>query len=341
MDERKTSQILPLLVGLAAALFFCGCRNLDVGKEKVPGIVLPKSQMESDSIALRVAVAELDNLQKEEFESFIATTDPKLPLDTRQLLDNNGLRVSVISDVNTSRLQRLLEPRVLERQWLNEQEAELAAAGKLEPVARLETQRHVEKKRGETFSVEISPIRTESIWQMHAMEGVRSDRARLAQCQMRITSWPQPDGSVKVEFVPEIHHGLNLSRIGVDGQSFAVRNRRDIKELRELAFEVSVRPGETIVVAPTNTLERMGKLFFNAADEESPSKQVVDATGTDDVDTSEFFPMLDEEAASLDAPILVGHEKIDDVVLEQDGRPKPWQRFLLVRVVDVTPAEIH
>ena len=346
MNWRKINSNVAFVLAIVAALSvgLVGCRNLEVADKPVAGIVLPKAQMESDSVAVRVAVVELDDHQKTDFQNFIEITDQKLPLNLRQKLDDNGIRVSVLSNVNTSQLQKMLVPGVLKHKWLKDQELELAQAGKLEPVYRLASHRHVEKKRGQSFNVEVSPVRRESSWKVYVGEAQFSDSASLAQCHMRITSWPMADGSVKLQFHPEIHHGRNLSRIGVDGQNFAVQQRRDIKELRSLAFEVKVQPGETIVVAPTEQLERIGNLFFNASvSEESESLQKQDDSNLENVDTSEFFPMLDakdsemDESNALDASVLVEVDSLEGTVLEpEDRRPEPWQRFLMVRVVDVT-----
>lgn len=337
-------------LALASVLLATGCRNLKVNDSPPAGIVLPTSQMESDSVAVRLAVAEFDELQNGELESFLGTTDQKLPLKTRQLLDNNGLRVSVVSNVNSARLQKLLAPRVLERQWLNDQEQELADAGKLDPLNRLTSQRHVEKRRGESFSMQISPVRSEATWQVFNGIDAVSGQALLAQCQIRITSWPQADGSVRMQFLPEIHHGQKHSKIGVDGQNFAVKQQREVEELRSLLFELNVRPGETVLIAPTSKLERLGKLFFDAS-KSNASTTLANRTDppTLDSETSDYvrelFPILEKEdaveAQSKDASVLVELGNVDDNKAQNSGRPQPWQRILLVRVTEVTPPAIR
>ena len=330
---------LAISLAFAAALSSTGCRNIKLNEKPVAGIVLPKSKMESDSIAMRVAVVELDDLQKMEFGSFINTTDQKLPLELRRLLDDNGIRVSVISSINTPGLQKMLAPGIPKREWLDGQEQKLADAGKIDLVRRLVSHRHVEKKRGESFTVEVSPVRQKLSWQIHIGEQKLADSANLAQCQMRITSWPQGDGLVRLQFMPEVHYGQKLSRIGVDDSNFSVHQRRDFKELRSLSFEMSVLPGETVVVAPTEQLERVGEMFFNAkiAEASDPSG-VTEAADEEDVDTSDFFPMLDEtDASAQDASVLVQGDLLEDTVLDvENRRPQPWQRFLMVRVDNVT-----
>ena len=139
--------------------------------------------------------------------------------------------------------------------------------------------------------------------------------------------------------MPEVHYGQKLSRIGVDDSNFSVHQRRDFKELRSLSFEMSVLPGETVVVAPTEQLERVGEMFFNAkiAEASDPSG-VTEAADEEDVDTSDFFPMLDEtDASAQDASVLVQGDLLEDTVLDvENRRPQPWQRFLMVRVDNVT-----
>ncbi len=342
MNLRELKRITTLCLVLTAALIAVGCRNLKVNEKPTVGIALPKSQMESDSVAVRVAIAELDELQESSFRSFIEKTDSqKISLPMRQRLDENGIRVSVVSSINSAQLQRLLAPMELKHEWLSEQEIELSEAGKLEPVHRLTGLRHVEKKRGESFCVEVSPVQPSATWQVHVGERTFGDRATLAQCQIRVTSWPKPDGSVNLEFMPEIHHGRKLSRIGVNDQNLAVEERRDIKEFRSLAFNVSIQPGETVIVAPTGKLERLGKLFFGAdpsidVDADEPS-QLTASLPEEDPFVEEFFPMLSEDRVASDPAVLVQDDGLEDIELStKNERPKPWQRFLLVRVVEVT-----
>jgi len=321
---------------------------LEVNEPPSQGNLLPQSQMQSDSVAVRVAVVELDDQQTQEFESLIATTDQKLPLEIRRRLDENGLRVSTIANFNTAQMQRLLAPQIQKSAWLSETDRKLKAAGKLEPLHRIVSQRRVERKRGDSFSVEISPVRQQSSWTVYDSANSTSDQAELAQCQMRIKSWPQPDGSVKFEFVPEIHYGENLSRIGVDGQNFAVENRRDFKQLHSLGFTIEIQPGETIIVAPSAKLERIGGLFFSAAAETVDLDQP-QIEPEDDVDTDQFFPMLKEDFSEVtDSADGSGRRLTDDsdqrprrLTSDLDQRPHPWQRFLLIRVAEVTPSGIR
>jgi hypothetical protein len=342
MELRELKRITALCLAVSAALVAVGCRNLKVNEKPTVGIALPKSQMESDSVAVRVAIAELDELQESSFRKFIETTDSqKISLPMRQRLDENGIRVSVISSVNSAQLQRLLAPLELKHEWLSEQEIELLEAGKLEPVHRLTGQRHVEKKRGESFCIEVSPVQPSATWRVHVGERTYGDRATLAQCQVRVTSWPQPDGSVQLQFMPEIHHGRKLSRIGVSDRNLAVEERRDIKEFRSLAFDVSIQPGETVIVAPTGKLERLGKLFFGADPEmdvdEDQRSQLVSDLSEEDPFVEELFPMLNEDQIVSDPAVLVQDDGLKDIELStKNERPKPWQRFLLVRVVEVT-----
>lgn len=297
--------------------------------------------MDSDSVAVHVAVAELSEKQKVPFRSFFQTTDDqKLPLNIRQRLDENGLQVAVVSSVNSERLQSLLAPIQMKPEWLSGQQRELAEAGKLPNVSRLKTHRHVEKKRGESFRVETSPVRPNASWCIHVGDRQLYDHATMAQGHMRVKAWPQVDGTVKLEFLPEVHHGQNLSRIGTNGNDLALRQRQEIKELHSLTFSVTVRVGETIVVAPTKDLERVGKLFFDAkndlvVDNES-NAAVALGSELDDGLANEYFPMLNEESLE-DPAVQIQEDQIGDIELAtENGPPNPWQRFLLIRVVDVT-----
>lgn len=331
---------------LLGSLSISGCHNFQPNDKAVKGITLPKTQMDHDSVAVRVAVAELDESQQEPFERFIATADAqKLPLRVRRKLDENGLRVTVVSSANSMRIQELLRPIQLKPEWFSGQQQELAQAGKLPEISRLKTHRHVEKKRGESLHVKTSPIQSSVSWCIY--DGQRQDRdaATTAQGQMKITGWPQVDGTVRLDFVPEIHYGENLSRVGVNGKDLAVEQRREIKPLQSLAFSINVRMGETVVVAPTETFERSGKLLFcTGSDDEHIGQATENGSPLAEEDSEqeqlllEHFPMLDDD--SNDVSIKVGSPTVE-MSEPAEGPPKPWRRFLMVRLVRVTPPIVN
>lgn len=324
-----------------------GCQNFKPEKNPAPGIRLPKAQMDHDSVALRVAVAELDETQQEPFREFISASDAqKVSLDIRRKLDANGLRVAILSSANSKRIQDLIKPIQVKPDWLSGQERELANAGKLPEISRLKTHRHVEKKRGESFHVETSPIQSSVSWCIYDGQQKTHDAATMAQGQMKITAWPQVDGTVLIEFVPEIHYGENLSRVGVHGKDLAVQQSREIKSLHALAFSVSMKIGETLVVAPAETYERAGKLLFCTDSHSSRSSPGEKPNYVDRQDEEfdeqlleEHFPMLSQSGEEHD--IQLAKPRFDAPQIEyaelDHGPPKPWRRFLMVRLVEVTP----
>lgn len=367
---------LPLVPVLVSTL---GCERFRTGDTRgsKSELRLPQPVMEAGSVALEIAVVQLDHLQEPVFKSFLRRSDQqKLSLDQRMLLDENGMAASILSSTSSMELDELLTPRVMQPQWLNDRDRELAAAGKLKPVDRFVSIRRVEKKIGEQFPIEVSPLHPLATWNVYSGSGIVSGTQQMAQCYFQVTAWPRPDGTVRFVFVPQIHYGPKRTQIGVSGSDFTFEDRHAVEEFPELEFAVTLRQSETLLVCPTRKLERLGELFFSAVPNDSvneSSSQFEDEVDalldeTDDfADLAELFPMLETETetgdkrsstslSNRDPAVLLEIDELDDLqlddlkteslALDESGKsvpiqrsapPRPWQRFLLLRIVESKP----
>jgi len=261
----------------ARFLFFCcvfliapgGCAQWGgkVEKAKPSGFQFPESRMPPDSCALEMALVQLDESQVTDFEDFWQMLDQQdLELRMRQRLDQNGIRVAVMASHAPSVLHQLLLPRPAALQDLDLVRKQMAEKDLVQPQSRLVIHQRVANRHGEVFPMQTSEIHPQFAWNIRqdAMSSVGSGNSVRGVWEIR--SIPQGDGSVRLRLTPTIHHGAVKPTISVAEKSFVFDSSQTIDRLNELLFDVTLRAGETVVIAPTREVSDLGMLFFGLAD---------------------------------------------------------------------------
>jgi hypothetical protein len=304
------TQFQQAIIGSTFVVLIClmGCArfpNFASKESNGRSIDLPQSRMSADSVALEVAVAQLDQSQAETFETFVGETDSmKFPLAVRKQLDRNGFRVSVMGSHSSATFTKLLTPRPVDVESLSEFDKELYDEGMVKPAPRLQFHRRVENKDGQGYPVTVSGVYPQAKWKLFAGENTTSHSARNARGVMKVTTYPLSNGTVRLLFSPEIHFGIARPKIGIAERNFAFEDGQSVMKLHELEFQVVVRPGETVLIAPTEELGDLGEMFFGHPVE--PQLDGLTNSYADDsmnhstsVSTDEFFPMLKDDEQSL------------------------------------------
>ena len=300
---RDTRFLIVSIALLTFASLASGCARWSPTNESTTTskLNLPKSRMSENGVAMEIAVAQLDHLQAVNFEAFVRETDPlKFSLDIRQRLDRNGFRVSVLRDSTT--LNELLLPRPLDTTNLSEFDQKLFELGMLKPAPRLQMHRRIEKQHGEPYPVSVSAVHPVASWTLHKIESSKAYTVNDAKGVIKVTPFRNNDGTAKLVFAPEVHFGDSRSRIGIVEKNFAFKDGQSVLPIPELNFEITIRPGETVLVAPTKELGDLGELFFG--DSNSLAELIVEendaTTDSHAAALEEFFPMLAEkEEASV------------------------------------------
>ena len=228
-------------------------------------LTLPKTRIAIDAVALDLGVSQLDSSQAETFEEFWGLLDQQeLPLERRRNLDQNGLRVAVMSANAPPVLNELLEDQKIDPALMNEFEKQLNAKGLMRPQPRMLSHQRISNREGQAHKVDTSEIHSEASWIIESGESKTVGSGKLVHGVFSIRTYPQGDGSVRLVILPEIHHGAAHPRIGAGQGSFLVESTQNITPIDELKFEVILRSGETLVVAPTKDISEMGKIFFGS-----------------------------------------------------------------------------
>ena len=257
MSLRVYFLILPLWVCI------CGCAKWEA-PEIPQRSIFPESRIAPDAVGMEVALAQLDSRQKDDFELFWNQLDQQaLPLELRKRLDQNGLRVAVMASSPPTILHQLIDPPPILPQNLNSLEKQLYLKGLLRKKQRMISHDRISNREGELYSIPVSDIHPQFSWNIRNGDMETPGAGEAVRGGINITTFPQGDGTVKLMFEFEIHHGR--ARPQIAERSFFKENRQTIHRIRDLKFEIVLLSGESIVLAPTADVTDLGALFFGAA----------------------------------------------------------------------------
>jgi hypothetical protein len=252
------------LLGLFVLSSF-GCTPIEPQKKVPAGPKFAVTRMTSDAVGLEVGLLQLDQSQVESFEEFWNQLDhQKLEQPVRQRLDQNGIRAGLMPSTPPGIFLELVKPRPWEYESLDLVQQQMAIQGKLEPKSRMLKHQQVVNRRSDTYRVETSEVHPQAQWEIRRDQQSSVGSAELVQGIYEITTSPQSDGTARIRLTPRINYGPVQNTIGAGEQEFTYDSRQAGQLLSELGVEVVLRPGETIVMAPTPDRTDLGKLFFDS-----------------------------------------------------------------------------
>ena len=241
-----------------------GCAKIEPPVQKT-SLTFPQSRIAVDAVGLDIGVAQLDSSQSETFETFWGLLDQQeLPLERRKVMDKNGLRVAIMSSHVPPQLNQLIDPQEIDPDLLNKFEKQLFAKGLLRPKQRMLSHERISNREGQAHKVTASEVHQEVSWVIQTGDQQTAGSGKLVRGVISVTTYPQGDGSVRLVVRPEIHHGHSRPRIGAGQGSFLVESSQFITPLDELKFELVLRSGESLVIAPTKDVSDIGKILFGS-----------------------------------------------------------------------------
>ena len=99
---------------------------------------------------------------------------------------------------------------------------------------------------------------------------VSGDVLESAQCILAIRAFPEPDGNIRVEMVPEVHHGQAKRRFARENGVLRFKTEQPKRAFEELAITAILAPGQMIVV--TALPDRPGSLGHHFLTDDSSGK---------------------------------------------------------------------
>ena len=253
----------------------CGCAPWEK-PDKKSTLTFPKTRIAVDAVGLELGVVQLDSDQSETFEQFWGLLDQQeLPLELRKRLDQNGIRAAIMSSHPPALLHDLVEPKPIRMDKLTELEKQLHAKGLLREKQRMIAHERISSREGQSRPVATSGNHAEISWIIRNGDKQTVGSDKSVRGVISVTSYPQGDGSVRLVFKPEIHHGRIRHRIGAAEHAFLMKESQAVTPVDDLKFAVTLRSGESIVIAPTQDVADLGKLLFGNSDIASESDVAV------------------------------------------------------------------
>lgn len=186
--------------------------------------------------------------------------EQRLPVEQRKLLARNGIRVGTATGQLPPALEEIISSHNSDRVGI------VVVNPLFDP-----GETHVETWRrqvipGQPCEISVSPPITESEILIQQSDGPpQSEEITHATGAIIVTASPGSDGQIVVTIQPQIRHGADKIEYYADGEVILPRFGPTKLELPQLATDVPLAPGETIVIAsPPGMEESVGGHVLSA-----------------------------------------------------------------------------
>ena len=247
---------LPLvLLGAAVA---SGCSTLATQSAQSP---LRRPQMSPDSVGLDVVFVNCPFGDLQINESLWSEADEQhLPPALRQQLAQNGFRVGLISGQIPAPLAQLAKPGATPTpagQWQSLDLDALDGGSKV-------TGHHWQARAGQRNEILVSGIYPELPVLVYSDGVVGGTRYPKAQGVFDLKVFPEPDGRVRLEVVPELQYGeARQQYVGDDNGVMRIESGRNRRIFDGMAFSTVLSPGQMLVLTSVPTRSgSLGHQFF-------------------------------------------------------------------------------
>jgi hypothetical protein len=325
----------------------CGCARWRPEKKTASNneLKFPKARLSADSVGLELGLAQLDNSQSEMFERIWGQLDEQeIDFDVRKRLDENGIRVAIMPSHAPAQFNKLVAPRPLEHQQLTLVEQQMAAKGRLKPKSRMVEHQRISNRDGQSHPIQTSDVHPELSWMIHNRDRQSYGSGKSVRGVFLVTTTPLGDGTVRLRFSPQIHHGDPRPTYDVAGNAFYVDSMQTVTKLTHLEFTATVRPGESVVISPTEDVTDLGKLFFGMADRKPVAPNEIAQISSDSLNStkSEIELLIESLPIDTEDDIDNSNETFDllnlDAPWEDPGKTETVEsnlthRILMVRVI--------
>jgi hypothetical protein len=250
MFSRCLNALLPLVI-LAT-----GCAAWQKPEKRFR---LPSPQVPLDAIPCEIAFLQWDPRQVEKDQQFWLSVDEQfLSAEVRQRLQDNGLRIGLISGTLPSELRDKLEA--------TRDPVAALTAEKMPPGTEMLSRRErLQCRLGIADLIEVLPEsarRGAILWSEEGrVVGKVFDRPRGF---FTLTTHSHGDGRLRLELIPGIDHGEPRQRMIGNPAMMRIEVRRDQKLFELLAVDALVRPGQTLIVTSTPAPKGIGATFFSS-----------------------------------------------------------------------------
>ena len=234
-----------------------GCTTWKAADQSLPK--LPQARMSRDSVGLEIAPITLPRESAEILDQLSQSLDEQImPAGRRRQLAAQGFRCGLFGAQLPQAIRKLLD--------------EAAEANRLPTLETMQNsrgrQRFVQCREGRRYEVAISPRLAEITAPDNDDPSGRPTTYADALCLFALRCSPRGSQGAVIELTPEIEHGpLRQKWIAEDG-SFRVQAEREHQVFDDLKMQISLRPGETVLVTGTSGGVGLGGRFFGNGPEQ-------------------------------------------------------------------------
>ena len=239
---------------------------------------LPVSRMEPGSVALEIALAQLDADQTDELKSLMAKADQQaLDLERRKQLDRNGFWAGLLPSKPLAELNRLLADQPIDLSRLQPWQVDFLKQQNRTTFSRLVLHERIQNGRGEEHPVPVSTTWPERSWIIHEGSGPVVGQGQNVRAYIVLRTYPTGDEGVRLIAQPEIRHGHSRAQYRVAEGSFAYGESQAQVKIESLKIDIRLRPGEILVLGANAIDDRLGNFFFGPGDAPSEPPPSPDA----------------------------------------------------------------
>ncbi len=282
-SANRTSSFVPLLSRLLSMLRLAcpwlfavccacapGCAQWAVeSADPLQAASLPNSKLAPDSVVVQIAVLRVpEHLEDSAHKIWDQIDEQHLSNDQRRRLRQNGIRSGVVGSHLPDQLQQILDSEQAENPEAAEEELRKTATGTWHERKQTRTGR-----RYKIVTTEARP----RIDTMTNVEGVLHGKTCLeAHCELALRTYPQPDGSVRIELTPEVYYGKPKQTYTPGSFGFVYETVQEHLDFDNLKIEAVLAPGQTLLTTATPERVGLGQHFFSHPDNpQRPTKLVL------------------------------------------------------------------
>ena len=262
-----------ILVILTVSISLAGCRSIVTPQwsleDEVTKTTLSSPQLARDAVILEIAFIRVAaNINSSDSTFWPAIDETHLSADDRKRLSQNGIRCGLIAGALPDSLNELINGDA------NTVDLE-ALTGSLNLNLENRNQR-LQFRAGQAGQIVMSKSVKENITVITSdAQYAAAERFSQAQCQFQIKTYPQGDGRVRIELIPQIHHGDPRAEFTGQEGAWLLKTQRAVKQYDAVPIEALISPGESLLLSADSHNKGLGRQFFVINDDDEKTNHLL------------------------------------------------------------------
>ena len=258
-ERRYTRRsLLSIIASLPLALSGCSLfQNETATENKSSDFKLPTPQLPADAVVVELQFLRMSDAKIAEVDQLWQISDEQvLPIQTRKRLEANGLRMGLVpGDMPTIVQQWIAEAQQRLRDETLEQ-ASVASNISLVP-------KQLTFRAGKRKEILLHAEQNQWVPVIYQEEDqLCGETFETPEFILATTAIPHGDGRATLLFTPEIKHGQVRNVVVGKDAAFRFEWQRQRRAFDELLSQITLSPGQTVIVTCTEPPKGLGSQFF-------------------------------------------------------------------------------